>query len=69
MEKTKTPKGQKVWAVIKKEDDPANPGKQVRIAYWSNRPPLNRKQKYSYFTTQEGFEGFCKDNNIITRKI
>lgn len=58
-----------VWAVMIKEDDPNNPGQKIDVALWANRAPVNLKQKYEWFTSQEAFDEYCKFNKIYQRKI
>lgn len=62
-------RGVQVWAVMKKEDDPENIGQQRKVAFWANRPPLNLRQDYECFSSQEAFDEHCKMNNIYTRKV
>lgn len=58
-----------IWAVMIKEDDPENIGQKRKVALWANRAPLNLRQKYEWFTSQEAFDEHCKFNKIYTRKI
>lgn len=58
-----------VWAVMKKEPDPRNPGKEIKVALWANRHPVNGKQKYEWFSSQEAFDDHCLLNAIHPRKI